>query len=182
MPTAYAWLKLMKIRGGGAVQHRGSILASHPAAIGLKSWLCHDFFSLLLSWWTVLRLNPSSAKQWISQIQSAVTSRAKHYWKKLMDNMTENGSNNGNSAEVQKLSNVMVRKLNQLSFEGRAFQTYGLTWEWPRKFARKALFTKKHQNLEIPSDRMKKWKQNVRLLSTFVWHRSNEYLWVCKFK
>ena len=72
--------------------------------------------------------------------------------------MTKNGSNNGNSAEVQKLSNVMVRKLNQLSFEGRAFQTFGLTWEWPRKFARKALFTKKHQNLEISDRQEEKMK------------------------
>ena len=37
-----------------------------------------DFFSLLLSWWTVLRSNPSSAKLWISQLQLVVTSRAKY--------------------------------------------------------------------------------------------------------
>ena len=39
------------------------------------------FFSLLLSLWTVLRLNPSSAMQWISQMQSAVMSTAKYYKK-----------------------------------------------------------------------------------------------------
>ena len=39
------------------------------------------FFSLLLSWWTVLRSNPSSAEQWISQIHLEVMSRAKHYKK-----------------------------------------------------------------------------------------------------
>ena len=37
------------------------------------------FFSLLLSLWTELRLNQSSAKQWILQMQLAATSRAKHY-------------------------------------------------------------------------------------------------------
>ena len=35
------------------------------------------FFTLLLSWWTVFRLKPSSVKQWILQMQLAVTSRAK---------------------------------------------------------------------------------------------------------
>ena len=39
------------------------------------------FFSLLHSLWTVCRSNPSSAKQLISQLRLAVTSRAKHYKK-----------------------------------------------------------------------------------------------------
>ena len=58
-----------------------------PRSPGFESRLRQDFFSLLLSWWTVLRSNPSSAKQWISQMQLAVTSRAKYYkkmsWAKL---------------------------------------------------------------------------------------------------
>ena len=54
-----------------------------PSSPGFKSQHCRDFSSLLLSWWTVLRLNPSSAKQWISQMQSAVTSRAKYSKKYL---------------------------------------------------------------------------------------------------
>ena len=36
---------------------------------------------LLLSLWTALRSNLSSAKQWVSQMQLAVTSRAKYYKK-----------------------------------------------------------------------------------------------------
>ena len=40
-----------------------------------------DFFSLLLSLWTALRSNTSSAEKWISQMQSSVKSRAKHYKK-----------------------------------------------------------------------------------------------------
>ena len=41
-----------------------------PNSPGFESRLCHDFFSLLLSRWTVLRLNPSSsAMQWILQMQ-----------------------------------------------------------------------------------------------------------------
>ena len=39
------------------------------------------FFSLLLSLWTVMRSNPSSAMQWISQMQLPVTSWAKYYKK-----------------------------------------------------------------------------------------------------
>ena len=50
-----------------------------PSSPGLKSQLLRDFFSLLLSLWTVLRLNPSSAKQWILQMQLVVTSRDKYY-------------------------------------------------------------------------------------------------------
>ena len=46
---------------------------------GFKSWLRQYFFSFLLSLWTVLRSNPSSAKQWILQMQLAVMSRAKNY-------------------------------------------------------------------------------------------------------
>ena len=46
--------------------------------------LCQDFISLQLSWWTVLRLNPFSAKQWISQMQLAVTSSAKYYIKMFL--------------------------------------------------------------------------------------------------
>ena len=41
-----------------------------PSSPGYESRLCHDFISLLLSRWTVLRLNPSSsAMQWILQMQ-----------------------------------------------------------------------------------------------------------------
>ena len=42
------------------------------------------FFSLQISLWTVLRSNPSMAKQWISQMQLVVTSKAKYYKKYLM--------------------------------------------------------------------------------------------------
>ena len=38
-----------------------------------------NFISLLLSSWTVLKLNPSCAKQWNSQMQLVVKSRAKYY-------------------------------------------------------------------------------------------------------
>ena len=33
-----------------------------PSSPGFESWPRRDFFSLLLSWWTVLRSNPSSAQ------------------------------------------------------------------------------------------------------------------------
>ena len=49
-----------------------------------ESWLCPDFFSLHLSLWTALRSNPSSARQWISQMQLVVTSRAKYYKKDII--------------------------------------------------------------------------------------------------
>ena len=48
---------------------------------GIDSQLGWDFFSLLLSLWAVLRSNPPSAKQWISQMQLAMTFRAKYYKK-----------------------------------------------------------------------------------------------------
>ena len=46
------------------------------------------FLSLLLSWWKVLRSNPSSAKQWISQLQLALTSRAKYHKKVAVRTVT----------------------------------------------------------------------------------------------
>ena len=49
----------------------GSVLALHPAASG--SNLRRDLFSLLLSLWTVLRSNPTSAKsEGLSQAQQKV--------------------------------------------------------------------------------------------------------------
>ena len=47
--------------------------------MGLNLGSAELFFSEPLSLWTVLRSNPSSAKQWISQLQLAVTSRGKYY-------------------------------------------------------------------------------------------------------
>ena len=43
-----------------------------------ESRLPQDYLSFLLSLWTVLRLYPSSAKQWISQTQLKVPCRVKH--------------------------------------------------------------------------------------------------------
>ena len=68
---------------GGAAKLRGSIIASHPAATGLSPGTTKIYFSLLLSWWTVLRSNAASTKQLISQMQLAVTSIAKYYKKYL---------------------------------------------------------------------------------------------------
>ena len=45
------------------------------------------FLSLLLRLWTVVRPNPFSAKQWISQIQLAVMSRAKCTTKRVATRM-----------------------------------------------------------------------------------------------
>ena len=56
-------------------------LCFQPSSLGFKFWLCRDFSSLPLSLWTVLRSNHSSAKQWILQMQLAVTSRAKYFKK-----------------------------------------------------------------------------------------------------
>ena len=58
-------------RGEGAVQHRGSILAYHPAAPGL------DLFSLLLSLRTLQRSKPTTAKKQISQMQLVKLSSTK---------------------------------------------------------------------------------------------------------
>ena len=44
----------------GAAQHRGSILASDPASLGLNPGTA-EIFSLLLGLWTVERSNPSNA-------------------------------------------------------------------------------------------------------------------------
>ena len=60
-----------------------------PSSPGFASQLHPDFtlrefFSLLISFWTVLRSNPSSAKQWISQMQLAVTSIARYFKKHFM--------------------------------------------------------------------------------------------------
>ena len=52
--------------GGCVAQWKHSCFS--PSSLGFQSQLCLDFFSLLLSLSTVLRSNPSSAKQWISQI------------------------------------------------------------------------------------------------------------------
>ena len=66
-------LLLIMKRGGGCIAQWK--LSCFPPS---TRW---DFFSLPLSLWTVLRTNPSSAKQWISQMLLAVTYRAKYYKK-----------------------------------------------------------------------------------------------------
>ena len=68
---------LQCFRGGCLAQWKHSCFP--PSSPGYESRLGQDFFSLLLSLWTVLRSNPSNAKQWISQMQLAVTSAAKYY-------------------------------------------------------------------------------------------------------
>ena len=67
-------------RGGGCVAQRWRYW-SPPSGLGFESQLSQDFFSLLLSLRTVLRSKPSSAMQWISQMQLAVTSRVKYFKK-----------------------------------------------------------------------------------------------------
>ena len=58
---------LMSLSWGGCVaQRKHSCLP--PSSPRFESRLYQDFFSLLLGLWTELRLNPSSAKQWISQM------------------------------------------------------------------------------------------------------------------
>ena len=54
-----------------------------PSSPGFKSQLRRDFFSLLLSSWTVLRSNPSSTKQWISQMLLLVATSGAKYYKKI---------------------------------------------------------------------------------------------------
>ena len=71
----------MFLPGGGGCLAQWKHSRFPPSSPRFKSRLRLDFFSLLLSLWTVLRLNPSSAKQWISQMQLAVTFRAKCYKK-----------------------------------------------------------------------------------------------------
>ena len=54
------------------------LLPTHRPRVWISAdiFLSDNFFSLLLSLWTVLRWSPSNAKQWISQMQLAVASRA----------------------------------------------------------------------------------------------------------
>ena len=63
--------QMSKRQVSGAAKHRGSILASHPAALGSNPG------SILLSLWTLMRLNPSCDKQRVSQMQLVVISRTK---------------------------------------------------------------------------------------------------------
>ena len=55
-----------------------------PSSPRFVSRLWRDFLSILLSLWTALRSNKSSAKKWISQMEFAVTSRAEWYKKKIL--------------------------------------------------------------------------------------------------
>ena len=83
----HVWCKERLSFGGCIAQRNHSCFP--PSSPGFKSWLRQDFFSLLLSLWTVSRSNPfSCAKQWISQMLLAVTSWAKCYkkvisWRRL---------------------------------------------------------------------------------------------------
>ena len=54
------------------------LLPTQKPRVRIESRLRRDFFSLLLSLITVLRLSPSSAKQWISPMQLALMSKAKY--------------------------------------------------------------------------------------------------------
>ena len=65
--------------GGSIAQWKHSCFP--PSRPWLEFRLYRDFFYLLLSLWIVFRSNLSSAQQWISQMQLAVTSRAKCYKK-----------------------------------------------------------------------------------------------------
>ena len=67
---------LANFSGGCIAQRNHSCFP--PSSPRSESRLCRDFSSLLLSGWTVSSSNPSSAKQWISQTQLAVTSRSKN--------------------------------------------------------------------------------------------------------
>ena len=85
----------------GAGKHRGSILAYRPTAPGLSPSY-GKFLSFLLSLWTVLRLDPSSAKQWISQILLVVTSRAKYYKKVYVFSITVCQNNRDSSINTKR--------------------------------------------------------------------------------
>ena len=78
-PKLCNWLndRISKRQVSGAAKHRGSIFASHPAAPDSNPGSAEIFFPILLRLWTALRLNPSSAKEWVSQMQLVVISRAK---------------------------------------------------------------------------------------------------------
>ena len=60
------------------------------------------FLFILLSLWTALRLNPSSAKQWISQMQPAVMYRAKHYKKHVLPSLVFEQSFQGSTTEMKQ--------------------------------------------------------------------------------
>ena len=87
----FSWLNLffhffhsrtfMYTLGGCIAQWKHSCFP--PSIPGFESRLSWDFFSLLLSLWTELRSHLSRAKQYISQMKLAVTSRAKYYKKHL---------------------------------------------------------------------------------------------------
>ena len=77
-----AVLPYIFIRLGGCIAQRKHCCFP-PSIPSFESRLGQVFFSLQLSLWTVLRLNPSSDKQWISQMQLEVTSRAKYHKRAL---------------------------------------------------------------------------------------------------
>ena len=79
MQTTYnkRLIKIIQAWGGCIAERKHSCFP--PSSPGFESCLYQDYFPLLLSLWTVLRSNPSSAKKQISQMRLAVTSRANHY-------------------------------------------------------------------------------------------------------
>ena len=70
------WIVTVAYPGGCIAQRKHSCFP--PSSLGSNPALAW-FFLFLLSWCTVLRLNLSCAKQWISQMQLAMMSRAKYY-------------------------------------------------------------------------------------------------------
>ena len=68
-------LKLRSKRRRLCVEQRKHSCLPTPAT-GSNPGSAEILFSLLFSLWTVSKSNPSSAKQWISQMQIAVTSRS----------------------------------------------------------------------------------------------------------
>ena len=89
--------KLEKITGTKQLYVELMARPSNPGSAEIFSPDC-------LVLWAVLRSNPFSAKQWISQMQLAVTSRAKYY-KKIMAR-----PNFGSFKTVWVTSNYFIKK------------------------------------------------------------------------
>ena len=73
-------LRFFCVRGEGAWLHSTEVAFLLPTQQPwVRSPAQPGFFSLMRSLWTGLRLNSSSAMQWISKMQLTLTSKAKHY-------------------------------------------------------------------------------------------------------
>ena len=102
--------------GGGCVSQRKHSCFK-PSSPGFESRLYREFFSIVLSLWTLLRSNPASAKQWISQMQLVVASRARYYQNNHTHTLIGSGPNEKREPQKLPVSTVVGLSLRTLFFK-----------------------------------------------------------------